>query len=280
MANYLNITDSSLIYILENKNIKIKNVTRNKNILSKNNNLTIDNLLVLKDDIILKYEETSSIIKTANHFNCSRWCIYKLFNHIKYDYRKNNFSTFWEYKDLIIEQYFMQMKSLVELGKIYKCSSVKMGDFIKKQGYTLRTKQYILKNNPYGTDYSLGKYIMSRLKEYTLPSGNVIRLQGYEPNFLNYVFENKIFTEDQIEYNPKRINYQYENRNKYYYPDFYIPHLNLIVEIKSEWILNLQGFEINKAKEQAAIDNGYQFVQVLDNDFSVLEKFNKYNYDS
>ena len=49
-----------------------------------------------------------------------------------------------------------------------------------------------------------------------------------------------------------------------------IPSLNLIIEIKSKWILKKQGEEIIKAKEKATIASGFNYYAIIEKDYSNL----------
>jgi hypothetical protein len=69
---------------------------------------------------------------------------------------------------------------------------------------------------------------------------------------------------------PPRIQYNYDNKEHYYYPDFFIPKFNLIVETKSSWILKKQGHEKNLQKEKATISKGYNFLLIIDNNFEEI----------
>ena len=108
-----------------------------------------------------------------------------------------------------------------------------------------------------------------KLKEYILPSGKIIFKQGYEPQFLDYVFKNNILTEDEIIYTPTTITYtNIKNKISHYHPDFYIPKYNLIVEIKSNWTYKKDKNVL--LKEQACKNNGYSYVRIIDNNFSIF----------
>lgn len=101
-------------------------------------------------------------------------------------------------------------------------------------------------------------------KKYILPSGKEILLQGEEPQFLDFVFSNTLFNEDEIDYKPARIKYiSTDGKDHYYFPDFYIPKFNLIVEIKSSWILSFD-IDITDLKIKATKEFGYNFIMVLD----------------
>lgn len=109
----------------------------------------------------------------------------------------------------------------------------------------------------YGTEHSPANYAM---KEFVWKSGEVAKVQGYESIVLTeleeqgYNFNDVITDRKSI---PK-FTYIFEGMKKTYYPDFYIPSENLIIEVKSEWTLQAQ-LEKNKAKFEAVKEAGYNF---------------------
>lgn len=112
-------------------------------------------------------------------------------------------------------------------------------------------------------------------KTYKLPSGNEIKIQGYEPQFLDFIFQSKLLTENDISYSRRCIKYEINGVEHNYYPDFFVPKLNLLIEPKSRYVLEMQGVDVQKAKEDACKKQGYKYLLVLDNDFSVVEEFFK-----
>lgn len=79
-------------------------------------------------------------------------------------------------------------------------------------------------------------------RDYTLPSGKVVKIQGYEDKALDELLEH--FTEEEIVIgrgDVPRIHYTCaEGVERIYFPDFYIPSSKTILEIKSEWTLKLK----------------------------------------
>jgi hypothetical protein len=63
------------------------------------------------------------------------------------------------------------------------------------------------------------------------------------------------------------IKYVYEGKNKIYYPDFYIPSLNLIIEIKNSYYVNKDKNKI-KIKEQFVIKEGYSYCIIINKDYT------------
>ncbi len=128
-----------------------------------------------------------------------------------------------------------------------------------------KTKNTNIKN--YGVSYpSQNQDIMAKVQEtskkykkYTLPSGKIINVQGYEPFALNILLktynENQIITDRNL---ISRIKYSIDNKDKYYFPDIYIPSENRIIEVKSTWTFSLDTDKI-LCKRDATIAEGYIF---------------------
>ena len=105
------------------------------------------------------------------------------------------------------------------------------------------------------TQHNAKKY-----KIYKMPSGSLRKVQGYEPFALNELI--KSYTEEQIKTDRKDIPHiQYinnNNKNKYYFPDIYIPHEKYIIEVKSTWTYKCKMDSI-KEKGEACKAEGYKY---------------------
>jgi hypothetical protein len=119
----------------------------------------------------------------------------------------------------------------------------------------------------YGVEYpAQNEEVMERTqknakkyKKYTMPSGKVRKVQGYEPFALNELL--KIYTEDEIKTDRKdvpRIQYEMDGNKKYYFPDIYIHHKNMIVEVKSSYTLKFKPKQI-QLKKKACEDQGFNY---------------------
>ena len=74
--------------------------------------------------------------------------------------------------------------------------------------------------------------------------------------------------------NPKSFKYLKEDRiiGIRHLPDFKFKN-EYIIEIKSTYIMNLQGVKrVIKAKRNAVESNGFKYLFILDNDFSAFDK--------
>ena len=68
-----------------------------------------------------------------------------------------------------------------------------------------------------------------------------------------------------------RVKYIFKNKEHYYFPDFYIPSLNLIVECKNSYLAKRDQNQI-QAKEKATIANGFNYIMIIDKKYSELNK--------
>jgi hypothetical protein len=95
-------------------------------------------------------------------------------------------------------------------------------------------------------------------KDFTLPSGRVLRLQGYEPQAVTVLLDT--YPESALDFdNIPSIPYtDPEGLTRFYHPDIYIPTDNLIIEVKSWWTLR-ENYEINRLKQQAVLAAGFRF---------------------
>lgn len=98
-------------------------------------------------------------------------------------------------------------------------------------------------------------------KQYVFPSGKKIIVQGHEPQALDVLLSEGV-SEDQIinlrTEMPKLWYLNDNNKESRYYPDFYIPSMNLLVEVKSEYTAQIRPDLIEK-KKQAVLDAGYKY---------------------
>jgi hypothetical protein len=96
-------------------------------------------------------------------------------------------------------------------------------------------------------------------KDYMMPSGEIRRVQGFEPFALDDLL--KLYTEEQIlteRSSIPRIPYSINGESRFYFPDIYIPHENKIIEVKSTWTYACATDNI-KEKAAATKENGYSY---------------------
>lgn len=67
------------------------------------------------------------------------------------------------------------------------------------------------------------------------------------------------------------IKYQFDGKEKIYFPDFYYEPLNMIIEIKSSYTYKKE-LDINLAKQKACLEQGYKFIFIIDKNMTNLIK--------
>jgi hypothetical protein len=89
-----------------------------------------------------------------------------------------------------------------------------------------------------------------------------LTFQGsYELDFLNKFYDKY----PDIQNGPS-IEYNFKGKQRIYHPDFYIPSLNLIVEIKNHYLANKDKLEI-KYKKQGCIHNKFNYIMFIDKNY-------------
>lgn len=98
-----------------------------------------------------------------------------------------------------------------------------------------------------------------KYKDYTLPSGAVIKYQGYENLALDELLT--IYKEEEIssgKHNIPTIDYYINDTKHRYFPDLFIKSENRIIEVKSEWTIQLAKGNIEE-KALATVKAGYKY---------------------
>lgn len=101
-------------------------------------------------------------------------------------------------------------------------------------------------------------------KDFIFPSGKVVKVQGYEPKCINDLLNQGHSEKDIIvgnldieKYIGKILYIGLDKKEHRYYPDIYVPSLNLVIEVKSLYTLS-QDFEINN-KKSAILESGLNY---------------------
>lgn len=137
-----------------------------------------------------------------------------------------------------------------------------------KQKYIQTSMNKFGVSNPMQNQDILQKQLSAsyRTKSFILPSGKVMHYQGYE-NFLLQDFLAKGISEfDIIDGYTKKpsIRYNFENKDRVYFPDMYLVQSNTIYEVKSDFTYKVCK-EKTYAKIQACIKSGYNVELIVYN---------------
>jgi len=113
-----------------------------------------------------------------------------------------------------------------------------------------------------------------KLKEYTFPSGQICKVQGYEPFALNDLINNYKIDETDIitgvKYVPEIWYYDNNLKRHRHYVDIFIKSQNKCIEIKSSWTVKRENVF---KKQEAGKALGYLYeIWVYDEKGKIIEK--------
>jgi len=143
-----------------------------------------------------------------------------------------------------------------------------------------KSKQTSLRK--YGTEYPIQnlevflkreKQCFKR-KEFQFPSGTIMIVQGEEPQFLKHIISENILNENEIQKGPVFKYTLSDGKVKHYFSDFFIKDLNLIVEIKSSYILNRYE-KFMTEKENSVKVKGMNFILIIDQQYEQFDSLIK-----
>jgi hypothetical protein len=158
-----------------------------------------------------------------------------------------------------------EYKSKVKESNIYKYGM----DHRSTKTFKNKVKDTIM--SKYGV-YNVSQIEVSYKKSWFGNKINGVHHSGllyqgtYELDFLEKYFDSVII--EKI----KPIKYELNDNTHYYHPDFYLPKYNLIIEIKSSYTYNYD-LEKNLKKKEYSLKNGYNFLFIIDKDYSLFEEF-------
>ena len=148
------------------------------------------------------------------------------------------------------------------LGKYGVDSYNKTADFQSRRKATWVEKYGV--DNPTKNSDIAHKVVMSnsksayQTKSLILPSGKVIRYQGFEDKVILELLRSGLAEDDIVNGpgNVPHITYIFEGIERRYYPDIYIPKYNQIIEVKSKYTWKKYK-EKNLAKYRACKEMGF-----------------------
>lgn len=116
----------------------------------------------------------------------------------------------------------------------------------------------------------------NKYKRHTFPDGTEILYMGYELVAIHKLLEVNALNQIKTQRSEIPTIKYYHNQSRTYYPDIFIPHLNLIIEVKSTWTYgsetkNIEDFYLNQIKRRACLDAGYNFQFWICSNKEVLE---------
>jgi hypothetical protein len=138
---------------------------------------------------------------------------------------------------------------------------------VKEKSKKTNLKKYGVENPMHNSEISeKASKNAYKLKDYTLPSSKVIKIQGAENHGLDYYFNNLEGTEDNLitsRIEVPEIWYTGEDNKRHrYFCDFYIKNTNTIVEIKSMWTYEKNKIKVELTKKECENQN-YNFLLLI-----------------
>lgn len=137
--------------------------------------------------------------------------------------------------------------------------------------------------NKYGVEFSIQHPEFAEkactngflMKEYVLPSGKIIKVQGYEPFALRDIINDEKINEDDIITGCKNVPtiwYDDLEGNKHrHFVDIFIPSQNRCIEIKSTWTVKKENVFL---KQKAAKQLGYNYeIWIYNEKGIIINKF-------
>ena len=199
------------------------------------------------------------INKTEEKIYCCHKCH---FNKTKIKFRKNygvdNIQSLNFIKDKI------KKTMLEKYGCEHASQSQNVKDKIKKTMLEKYGVDHPMKNSEIFNRAQKRSYKHIRYKNSEL------HYQGKnELNFINYCIDNDISVQ-----NGPTIKYTHLSKDRRYYSDFYLPEYNLIIEVKSTYTFQAD-YEENLSKREYSLRSGYNFLFIIDKDYTELNELIK-----
>ena len=222
-----------------------------------------------------------------NREKCKETCLEK--------YGVENYNNLEKYKETCLEKYGVDNVSKIDEIKKKKKATLKSNynvdsmlslkrvqdkkheTVLKKYGVDnvfqldwVKEKSKITLSKKYGVDY----LVTLPNKRYKIKYDDRFKLyyQGtYEKDFLDFCLDNNLKISK-----PKFINYEFNDKTYKYFPDFYYEPLNLLIEIKSDYIFELQK-DKNIAKHNYSILNNYNHIFIINKNYYEFIKKLKLN---
>jgi hypothetical protein len=261
-----------LTHIINNN--KNKDLKYNNNIYDIKCLITLcnDNNIILNEDYSNKNVTRDSIIKgKCNKKHCD--------NSFKKKLRSlHDEKTFYCddcLKNVINERKITTFIKNYRVDNPFKCETIKKK--IKQTNKERYGYEHQMHNTEIAEKCSKNAYLK---KEYIMPSGKKIIIQGYENFLLDELLNKNIKEEDIITSRtevPEIWYYDKDNKEHRYYVDAYVKSLNKFYEVKSTWT-----YEKNKEKIELCKDAlyflGYEYeIIIYSSKGKIINKFDN-NY--
>jgi len=211
------------------------------------------------DDIKLKSKNT--IMDRYNVDNVSKS---REIKNKKIETNRKHWGTDWGLSSPIV----IEKRNNTNIVK-YDCENVFQCEGVKNKIKITNLQRYGCEN-PLNNEFVKEKMMQSRFrslrKENKYKNTDLYYQSSYEKDFLD-----NFYNYFQIE-RGFSIDYKLNDKIRKYYPDFYLPQYNLIIEIKSKIWYEL---DINKnlEKQKSCLNRGHKFLFIIDKNYSEFKIF-------
>lgn len=141
--------------------------------------------------------------------------------------------------------------------------------YMGSDDFKQKSKEYYMNN--FGVEYNMQNesiYMKAQIngqKAKIHENTGLFYRGSYEKDFLDFCFKNNINIKKG-----KRISYDYQNKTRYYFSDFYFPEKNIIIEIKSDYYFNKYK-NMNLSKKEGTLKSGYNFLFIINKNYKEFE---------
>lgn len=208
--------------------------------------------------------EKGEILKKLTTIYCKCSCCGEIHKKVKFQFKINEYCLQYickkcvgktsEYRNKIGKCVLSATQNKYGVDNVFQLEHIK-----EKIEKTILLK-YGVKNISQNDNIKKIKYkSIYKKKKITLPDGRIVYLQGYEPQVLKHLCETiNAYSYDDFDFdNIPTFKYIDNNGKEHiYFPDLYIPKINKIIEVKSDYIYFLSE-EVNELKRNAVFESGY-----------------------
>jgi hypothetical protein len=262
----------------KSKEGRLKNSIAQKN--RKNNNAEISRLAKKRYKDILKYtdiiytEKNEDIeVKILNKKNhTTQYHTMLTTDEISY------LNSFWPYAQTIKEKVFLMENNIRERPECLNCNSKLNSPLISSINKQRTIKRFCnlncksssknireLISNSVAKSYELDQNLyLKKLKsgrkwrEFVMPSGKTLLVQGYESLALNELLMTISEEDILVHKDVPKVRYNYGGIDRIHFADFYIKSTNTLIDVKSSFTFNVE-VDKNNAKKLFAENQGYNY---------------------
>ena len=187
-------------------------------------------------------------------------------------------NSFWPYAETIKEKVFLMENKITERPRCLNCDKELNSPFISSINNKKKIKRFCDLNckssskniremisNSVAKSYELDQDLYTKKiksgrkwREFTMPSGKIVLVQGYELFGLNELLETIKEEDILVHREVPRVKYKYGGIERIHFADFYIKSTNTLIDVKSNFTFSIE-IEKNNAKKLFAEEQGYNY---------------------